>query len=86
MKHFVISFFLLIALDACAPDIVKEAQPVDIPVSVPCKAPIIPVPQWATNAITSKSTMFEQAKSLAAVNEQRKSYETSLVAANAACQ
>jgi len=80
------AFLALLLLAACGHDVALEAKPVDVPVSVPCKAPIIARPIWATTTVNAQSTMFQQARALAATNEQRKAYETNLGAANQACQ
>lgn len=77
---------ILLALCGCVRDIVNEPVEVHIPIPVPCKPNIIDVPVWPTAAITAQSTRFDKIKALAATNEERKAYETTLVAANAACQ
>ena len=66
--------------------IIDRPVPVEVPVGVPCKVPGVPAPQWATDGITVKNSLFEQVKALATTNEQRKAYEASLIAANQACQ
>lgn len=73
-------------LAACAPQIVYKPVPVNVPVEVRCKAPLVPAPVLAIKTVSSADTMFNQAKALAVTNEQRNAYEAQLVASIKSCQ
>lgn len=85
MRHLIIAATALF-LAACAPEIVYKPVPVQIPVSVPCKAPAVAVPILSTASVSANDPMFNQVKALAETNEQRQAYEAKLVAALKACQ
>lgn len=58
----------------------------EVPVSVPCKAPIPAKPVFATEILAKDANVFERAKAVLAEIKQRRAYETELEAAILACQ
>lgn len=75
-----------VALVGCAPTVIYKPVPVETPVSVPCKIPVVPAPDFPTKALTAQSTMFEEVRALLAENELHQGYEAMLTASLKACQ
>lgn len=65
-----------------APDVVR----VEVPISVPCKMPLIQKPAFAVDALQYGSDIWAQMSALRAERLQRKAYEAELEAATKACQ
>ncbi|WP_053152528.1 hypothetical protein [Pseudomonas protegens] len=63
-----------------------RAVRVEVPVQVPCRAPVVPVPAWATGSLKKTDSLELKVRALLAERRQRIGYERVLVAAVAACQ
>ncbi|MDF3932296.1 hypothetical protein [Pseudomonas citronellolis] len=76
---------LLLSLTACA-----EHQPapvrVEVPVAIPCRAPIIAEPAWATGPLHPTDSLQTKVRALLAERQQRLGYEARLRAALQACR
>lgn len=59
---------------------------VEVPVQVPCRAPVVPVPAWATDRLKKTDSLELKIRALLAERRQRIGYERVLVAVVAACQ
>ncbi|PUA43442.1 hypothetical protein C5U62_22700 [Pseudomonas protegens] len=59
---------------------------VEVPVQVPCRAPVVPVPAWATGSLKKTDGLELKVRALLAERRQRIGYERVLVAAVDACQ
>ena len=59
---------------------------VEVPVQVPCRAPVVPVPAWATGSLKKTDSLELKVRALLAERRQRVGYERVLVAAVEACQ
>ncbi|MBB1614544.1 hypothetical protein A9978_19080 [Pseudomonas sp. UMC65] len=59
---------------------------VEVPVQVPCRAPVVSVPAWATGSLKKTDSLELKVRALLAERRQRMGYERVLVAAVAACQ
>ncbi|WP_337228784.1 hypothetical protein [Pseudomonas aeruginosa] len=79
---------MIVALVGCAGR--QEAEPrtvrVEVPVAVPCRAPAVEVPAWATAGLRKGDDIQTKVRALLAERLQRIGYETQLLAANQACQ
>lgn len=79
---------MLVALAGCAGR--QEAEPrtvrVEVPVAVPCRAPAVEVPAWATAGLRKGDDLQTKVRALLAERLQRIGYEAQLLAANQACQ
>ncbi|HBN9790301.1 TPA: hypothetical protein L3921_005727 [Pseudomonas aeruginosa] len=77
-----------VALAGCAAR--QEAEPrtvrVEVPVAVPCRAPGVEVPVWATAGLRKGDDIQTKVRALLAERLQRIGYEAQLLAANRACQ
>ncbi|QEY73208.1 hypothetical protein [Pseudomonas denitrificans (nom. rej.)] len=79
---------LVVALAGCAGQVEPEPRTVrvEVPVAVPCRAPAVDVPTWATASLQKSDSLQTKVRALLAELEQRKGYEVGLMAALAACQ
>ena len=79
---------LVVALAGCAGQVEPEPRTVrvEVPVAVPCRAPAVEVPTWATASLQKGDSLQTKVRALLAELEQRKGYQTQLVAALNACQ
>lgn len=59
---------------------------VEVPVQVPCRVSVVPVPAWATDSIKKTDSLEQKVRALLAERRQRIGYERVLVAAEEACQ
>lgn len=59
---------------------------VEVPVQVPCRAPVVPVPPWATDSLKKTNSLELKVRALLAERRQRIGYERVLVATVAACE
>ncbi|MCE4073557.1 MULTISPECIES: hypothetical protein [Pseudomonas] len=79
---------LVAALAGCAGQVAPEQRTVrvEVPVLVPCSAPAVEVPAWATASLQKGDSLQTKVRALLAELEQRKGYEVQLVAAAQACR
>ncbi|MCJ1879615.1 hypothetical protein [Pseudomonas nitroreducens] len=79
---------LVFALAGCASQVEPEPRTVrvEVPVSVPCRAPAVEVPTWATASLQKGDSLQIKVRALLAELEQRKGYEMMLSAALVSCQ
>ncbi|MGP8648168.1 hypothetical protein [Pseudomonas aeruginosa] len=84
----VVLMLMIVALVGCAGR--QEAEPrtvrVEVPVAVPCRAPAVEVPAWATAGLKKSDDIQTKVRALLAERLQRIGYEAQLLAANQACQ
>ncbi|WP_132842041.1 hypothetical protein [Pseudomonas putida] len=59
---------------------------VEVPVQVPCRAPEVSVPPWATAGLRKTDSMEVKVRALLAERRQRVGYEKQIRAAISACQ
>lgn len=59
---------------------------VDVPVLVPCRAPVVEKPAWATTTLKPSDDLQTKVRALLAERLQRIGYERKLEAAVQACQ
>ena len=77
----------LLLLAACATEPLLQAPiEVRVPVAVPCKTQLVPVPAWPIDALPAAAGIYDQIKTLIAEIEARQAYEIKLEAAVRACQ
>ncbi|MFV3368420.1 hypothetical protein ACNFH5_09585 [Pseudomonas sp. NY15435] len=79
---------LVVSLAGCAGQVEHEPRTVrvEVPVAVPCRAPAVNVPSWATASLQKSDSLQTKVRALLAELEQRKGYEVQLVAAAQACR
>lgn len=79
---------LVVALAGCAGQVEPEPRTVrvEVPVAVPCRAPAVEVPTWATALLQKGDSLQTKVRALLAELEQRKGYEVQLRAAVQSCQ
>lgn len=79
---------LVVALSGCAAQVEPGPRTVhvEVPVSVPCRAPEVPEQTWATAGLQKGDSLQTKVRALLAELEQRKGYEVQLRAAVLACQ
>ncbi|MDF3842722.1 hypothetical protein P3W55_13480 [Pseudomonas citronellolis] len=79
---------VLVALAGCAGQVEPELRTVrvEVPVAVPCRAPAVQEPTWATASLQKGDSLQTKVRALLAELEQRKGYEAQLRAAVMACQ
>ena len=79
---------LVVALAGCAGQVEPEPRTVrvEVPVLVPCRAPAVAVPTWATASLQKGDSLQTKVRALLAELEQRKGYEAQLRAAVDACK
>ncbi len=65
---------------------VTKPVTVEMPVPVPCRAPVVLHPVWPTESLPENGTLFEHVRAMLAENELRQAYEIQLEAAIKACQ
>lgn len=78
---------LLLLLVGCAarePEV--RTVRVEVPVQVPCWAPVVPVPAWATDNLKKTDSLEQKVRALLAERRQRIGYERLLEAAVDSCQ
>lgn len=76
---------LLAGCAAKAPPQVQYVR-VEVPVQVPCRAPEVAVPAWATGSLRKTDDLETKVRALLAERLQRIGYERMLEASNAACR
>ncbi|HCI3974173.1 TPA: hypothetical protein NO321_002454 [Pseudomonas aeruginosa] len=79
---------VIVALAGCAGQVELEPRTVrvDVPVAVPCRAPAVEVPSWATAGLKKSDDIQTKVRALLAERLQRIGYEAQILAANQACQ
>lgn len=79
---------LVVALAGCVGQVEPEPRTVrvEVPVAVPCRAPAVEVPTWATASLQKGDSLQTKVRALLAELEQRKGYEVQLLAALNACR
>ncbi|HCF5250239.1 hypothetical protein [Pseudomonas aeruginosa] len=79
---------VVFALAGCAGR--QDAEPrtvrVEVPVAVPCRAPVVEVPAWAMAGLRKGDDLQTKVRALLAERLQRIGYEKKLEAALQACQ
>ncbi|MEN5258687.1 hypothetical protein [Pseudomonas protegens] len=63
-----------------------RAVRVEVPVQVPCRAPVVPVPPWATDSLKKTDSLELKVRALLAERRQRIGYERHLTAAVSTCR
>ncbi|WP_448678992.1 hypothetical protein [Pseudomonas nicosulfuronedens] len=78
----------VVALAGCAGQVEPEPRTVrvEVPVAVPCRAPEVLAPTWATASLQKGDSLQTKVRALLAELEQRKGYEVQLAAAVQACR
>nr|WP_314872240.1 hypothetical protein [uncultured Pseudomonas sp.] len=86
MRMLLIAYALILA--GCAGRAEPETQyvRVEVPVSVPCRAPEIAVPVWAADSLLKSDSLEMKVRALLAERRQRIGYERLLGAAVSACR
>lgn len=59
---------------------------VEVPVQVPCRASVVPVPAWATGGLNKTDSLEVKVRALLAERRQRIAYERQLEAGMASCR
>lgn len=79
---------LVVALAGCGGQVESEPRTVrvEVPVAVPCRAPEVPEPAWATSVLQKGDSLQTKVRALLAELEQRKGYEVQMRAAVLVCQ
>ncbi len=80
----VVTGLLLVGCSTPQPEI--RTVRVEVPVQVPCKAPVIAVPTFAAAGLKKADSLEVKVRALLAERRQRIGYERELVAAVSACQ
>lgn len=77
----------LVVLAGCSGQVEPEPRTVrvEVPVAVPCRAPAVEVPAWATASLQKGDSLQTKVRALLAELEQRKGYEAQMFAALQAC-
>ncbi|WP_047305212.1 hypothetical protein [Pseudomonas fluorescens] len=78
---------IVVALAGCAarePEV--RTVRVEVPVQVRCRAPVVPVPAWATDSLKKTDSLELKVRALLAERRQRLGYERLLLAAVDACR
>ncbi|MBV4490944.1 hypothetical protein [Pseudomonas oryzicola] len=77
-----------LALAGCGGRVEPQVQyvRVEVPVQVPCRAPEVAVPPWASAGLRKADSLEVKVRALLAELRQRAGYEKQLQAAVAACQ
>lgn len=79
---------LVVAVAGCSGQVEPEPRTVrvEVPVAVPCRAPAVDVPAWATASLQKSDSLQTKVRALLAELEQRKGYEVQLLAIVRACR
>ncbi|MFJ7811059.1 hypothetical protein ACIQYQ_09485 [Pseudomonas asiatica] len=88
MRMRLILWALALALAGCGGRVEPQVQyvRVEVPVQVPCRAPEVAVPSWASSGLRKTDSLEVKVRALLAELRQRAGYEKQLQAAVAACQ
>ncbi|HBP0197661.1 hypothetical protein [Pseudomonas aeruginosa] len=84
----VVLMLVMVALAGCAGQVEPEPRTVrvEVPIEVPCRAPDIAEPEWATAGLRRDDDLQVKVRALLAERRQRIGYEEELKAAVAACK
>ncbi|EPY8463229.1 TPA: hypothetical protein ACKSY7_001051 [Pseudomonas aeruginosa] len=84
----VVLMLVMVALAGCAGRVEPEPRTVrvEVPVAVPCRAPKIAEPVWATAGLMKSDDLQTKVRALLAERRQRIGYEDELKAAVTACK
>ncbi|MCF8572902.1 hypothetical protein ACPG8G_11710 [Pseudomonas aeruginosa] len=84
----VVLMLVMVALAGCAGEVEPEPRTVrvEVPIEVPCHAPDIAEPAWATAGLRKSDDLQTKVRALLAERRQRIGYEEELKAAVAACK
>lgn len=82
---FLVGLPLLAACTAAAPT-QRAALEVRVPVTIPCRAPAVPIPVFATSLLQSSDSLQTKVRALLAERQQHLGYEARLRAALEACR
>ncbi|MEL7553155.1 hypothetical protein AAGV37_25025 [Pseudomonas protegens] len=85
MKWLLVGAVVLMAGCASQQSEVRTVR-VEVPVQVPCRAPAVPVPAWATDGLKKTDSLELKVRALLAERRQRIGYEKQLGAAVSACE
>lgn len=79
---------VMFALAGCAGQVEPEPRTVrvEVPVAVPCRAPAVQEPTWATASLQKGDSLQTKVRALLAERQQHLGYEAQLRAAVQACQ
>lgn len=77
-----------LALAGCGGSVEPQVQyvRVEVPVQVPCRAPDVALPAWATAGLRKKDNFEVKVRALLAERLQRIGYEKQLIAAVSTCR
>lgn len=80
--------FCALALAACSGRVEPQVQyvRVEVPVQVPCRAPEVAAPSWATAGLRKTDSLEVKVRALLAERRQRIGYERQIEAAIQACR
>lgn len=85
MKRAAILALFMLAGCAGRDPLVRTVR-VEVPVSVPCRAPVVPQPEWIMDQVPASAGIYQRVTAALAELEQRREYEKKLEAALAACR
>lgn len=85
MKWLLVGAVVLMAGCAAREPEVRTVR-VEVPVQVPCRAPVVSVPTWATDSLKKTDSLELKVRALLAERRQRIGYERQLVTVVLACQ
>lgn len=79
---------LFLWLAGCAGKVEPQVQyvRVDVPVQIPCRAPVVAEPPWAAAGLRKTDSLEVKVRALLAERRQRVGYEKQLAAAVTACR
>ncbi|WP_448683834.1 hypothetical protein [Pseudomonas nicosulfuronedens] len=79
---------VLVALTGCAGQAEPEPRTVrvEVPVAVPCRAPVVEAPTWATASLQKGDSLQTKVRALLAERQQRIGFERLLLAAISSCR
>ncbi|XEG75768.1 hypothetical protein QA447_03595 [Pseudomonas sp. abacavir_1] len=79
---------MLVALAGCAGQVEPEPRTVrvEVPVAVPCRAPAVQEPTWATASLQKDDSLQTKVRALLAERQQRIGFEKLLLAAISSCR
>ncbi|WP_152222796.1 hypothetical protein [Pseudomonas sp. SCB32] len=89
MRLQVMQVMVVLCTVAGCPDQVKpepRTVRVEVPVAIPCRAPEVPEPSWATAVLQKGDSLQTKVRALLAELEQRRGYERLLTATINACR
>ncbi|MEN5258612.1 hypothetical protein [Pseudomonas protegens] len=85
MKWLLVGAVLLLTGCATREPEVRTVR-VEVPVQVPCRVPVVPVPAWAADSLKKTDSLELKVRALLAERRQRIGYEKQLEVAVGACR